>query len=423
MAAQSEIDVAGTEIEAIESKVPTLFDRDDTCFTKMEKVQGTVVSNRDMRVPLEMNAGGKAGQYNPDAGDMGRGGGPSYDKGLINVTHQRFGVEYTALSDFATATREQAVIQNVRTLVSKATAQFRRYHEALLMTAGNGALATVTSVSVGGGVGGTDRVTCSTDGYRVKLLYAGQDFNVYNAAFSTNRTAGAERTIVGTPDLQNFTFDHSLPTVAGMIATDRIVISGVSGANPVSLLGVPYHYSNAATGTWLGLNRANFPQIRANRVNAGGALALSFARRAINMIGDRVGLQERMTSEAWMHPAQKHAYEQLGQLVSQIHKQAKPEGLNLYFGDDMQLAGCPVKESYFWDRTRIDFMDFKNWARVEMRKTGFYEVGGQRIFPIRGGSGGLAASSIFYLVSAPNTYVRNPAKAAYIDGLTIPTGY
>lgn len=421
-APQSELDVVATELESVESKVELLYDMDDTCYSRMEKVKGMRVSNRDARIPLAMRPGGKPGQYNPDGGDMGRGGGPFYDKGLINVTHQKFGVEYTKLSDYATATKEQAVIQNTRTLISKGMEQFRRYHDALLMTAGNGALATVTSVSVGTGVNGGDRVTCTTDGFRVKLLQAGQNINVYDSTFATNRTAGAERNI-SIIDLQGNTFDYDVPTITGIIAGDRVVISGVSGANPVSILGIPYHYNNASTGTWLGFNRANNPEIRANRVAAGGALALSFARRAINMIGDRVGLKNRMTAEAWMHPAQKQAYEQLGQLVQQIHKTAKAEGLNLYFGDDMQLAGCPVKEDYMWDRTRIDFMDFKNWGRINMRETGFHEVGGQRIFPIRGASGGLAASDIFYLVSAPNFYVKNPARAAYIDTLSIPTGY
>lgn len=421
-APQSELDVVATELEEVESKVEILYDMDDTCYSRMEKVQGKTVSNRDMRVPLAMRPGGKPGQYNPDGGDMGRGGGPFYDKGLINVTHQKFGVEYTKLADYATATRTQAIVQNTRTLIAKGMEEFRRYHEALLMTAGNGALATVTSVSVGTGLNGGDRVTCSTDGFRVKLLRPGVNFNVYDTTFATNRTAGLERNI-SVVDLNGNTFDHDVPTIGGMIAGDRVVISGVSGANPVSVLGIPYHHNNASTGTWLAFNRANNPEIRANRVAAGGALALSFARRAVNMIGDRVGLKNRMTAEAWMHPCQKQAYEALGQAVIMIQKQAKAEGLNLYFGDDMQLAGCPVKESYLWDRTRIDLMDFKNWARIQMKAPGFHEVGGQRIFPIRGQSGGLAAADIFYLISSPNFYVKNPARAAYIDTLTIPTGY
>lgn len=421
MAGQSEVDVAGLELERVEPMVETLFDRDDIFYSGIEKVEAQVVSNRDMRIPLEMSPGGKPKTYNPDGGDMGRGGGPDYDKALINVSHQLFAVEYTELSDMATDSRQKAVLQNARTLTAKGMASFRRYISALLMTAGNGVLATVTAASIGGGTAGGDRITCTTDGFRVKLLQKKQDINIYDTTLATQRTLGAERTI-NYVDLQGNQFDY-VPTLPTVIATDKVVFSGAVGANPVNILGVPYHYNNASVGTWLGFSRVTTPEIRANRVNAGGALALSFARRAINAVGDRTGLKTRMKCEAWTHPAQTQAYEQLGQLVSQIHKQAKAEGLNLYFGDDMQLAGCPLKEDYMWDRTRIDFIDKSNWGRVQMAPVGFYESGGQRIFPIRGQSGGLAAAHIFYLRAAINFYVKNPAQASYIDALAVPTGY
>jgi hypothetical protein len=77
----------------------------------------------------------------------------------------------------------------------------------------------------------------------------------------------------------------------------------------LGLFGLPYHHSNASTGTWLGFNRATTPEIRANRVNAAGGLALPFARLAINKIGDRIGMDTQIQVEAWMHPAQKQAYE------------------------------------------------------------------------------------------------------------------
>ena len=56
------------------------------------------------------------------------------------------------------------------------------------------------------------------------------------------------------------------------------------------LYGVPYHHSNASTGTWLGFSRSTTPEIRANRVNAGGqALTLPLPRLAMNKIGNRTG--------------------------------------------------------------------------------------------------------------------------------------
>jgi hypothetical protein len=124
-----------------------------------------------------------------------------------------------------------------------------------------------------------------------------------------------------------------------------------------------------------------------------------------------------------MHPCQKQAYEELGQLASIIQKQPKDEALDMYFGDNLQMAGAPVKTSFSWNKTRIDFVNQEVWGRAELKPAGFYEVDGQKIFPIRGASGGIAASMIFYIVASFNMFVNNPAACSYIYGLTIPSGY
>jgi hypothetical protein len=110
-------------------------------------------------------------------------------------------------------------------------------------------------------------------------------------------------------------------------------------------------------------------------------------------------------------------------LVSVIQKSAKEESLNLYFGDGMQMAGAPVKTSYSWDKTRIDFVLNEVWGRAEMHPAGFYTVDGRKIFELRGASGGVKTSQIFYITASFNLFVNNPAACSYISGLTVPTGY
>ena len=192
----------------------------------------------------------------------------------------------------------------------------------------------------------------------------------------------------------------------------------------LDLYGVPYHVSNSTSGSWLGLNRSDNPEVVANRVNANGsALALPFARLAMNRIGDRVGMDNGYKPKAWMHPCQQQAYEELGQLVSMIQKAPKQEGLDLYFGDNMQLAGAPVKTSFSWDKKRIDFIINDLWGRAELKSPGFYEVGGRKIFENRSSTGTVKTSQVFFLVASWNLFVKNPAACAYVDGLAVPSGY
>jgi hypothetical protein len=204
-----------------------------------------------------------------------------------------------------------------------------------------------------------------------------------------------------------------------------IVTNGISSPSTLpALYGVPYHHSNASTGTWLGFSRSATPEIRSNRVNAGSAgLSLPLPRLAMNKIGNRVGIDNSFKPNAWMHPAQKQAYEEIGQLVSIINKTAKDEKLNMYFGDGMQMAGADVKDSFNWDKTRIDFVTDEVWGRGEILPIGFYKTDGRSIFEIRGPSGGVMTADIFYMVNGMQTFVSNPAATAYIDALAVPTGY
>lgn len=416
--ALAETQVVANELERVEPTVPTLFDRDAVFYANIEKKTPEKVSNRDMRVPMEMKPGGLFGHYDPAGGDMGRGEGPVFDKALVNTVHLKHAIEWHKKAEWATDEARKSVVNTVRHLLAKSMAEFRRHVDSLMMTSGNGVVGTISAVS---NAGGFDTYTLGTDGFGARLLRAGQKVNIYAA----NLSAPVHSTGVETPitylDLENKQI--KVATVTGSAPGNVILLSGLSGASPTSLLGVPYHHNNASTGTWLGLDRGANPEIRCSRVNANGSpLSLPFPRLAVNKIGDRVGIDHGTKFQAWMHPCQVQAYEDLGQQVSIINKQAKEEGLDLYF-DVQQLAGVPIKKSYSWDKKRIDFIVNEAWGRAEMHPAGFYEEGGRKVFELRGPSGGVAAASIFYIVVSFNLYMNNPTKGVYIDNLAVPSGY
>lgn len=416
-----------TEMEKVSPKVEVLFERgDDLFYTAMEKATDVeVVSNRAMRVPLEMKTGGYFGQYNPDDADLGVGDAPQFDKGTISVAHLKFAVQLSKLADMATNDKRKAVVDAFQRTLADAMPEFRTNVDALTQQGGSGVLGVISALTTTTLT--NDTLTLGTDGFGAKLLRYGQMVNIYDTTLATQRTAaGGEAKIIGW-DLVNkqVTLDRTVPSIA---ATDKIVISGVTGASPVSLLGVPYHATNSSSGTWLAFTRSTTPEIRANRVNASGSLALPFARLAMNKIGDRVGVKSKKRKlTAWMHPCQVQAYEALGQLVQVINRGSQGTNkMDLYFGDGegMQMAGAPIQPHYRWDKGRIDFNDMSMWARCEMQAAGFYKShDGRKFFELRGASGGVKTSDIFYLTVSFNMYHKNPAALAYIDGLTVPSGY
>jgi len=414
-----ETQVAALELERVIPKVRVLFERDDKFYANIKKRDVEKISHRQMRVPLELRPGGSFQYFNPDGGDLGRGGGPTFDKAVLNSVFLSENIEYTKLTQWATDDARKAVVNSVRRLTATALDELRRQLDSQLMQVGDGVIGVVTSDT---GVAGVSNILLlNTDGFGVRLMRYGQTVQVWDTALTTKK---GEANIIFY-DAENKTI-HLSPRINGVIGTDRIVTAGLTApASMPALFGVPYHHSNASSGTWLGFSRATTPEIRANRVNGGNVgLTLPLPRLAVNKIGNRVGIDNNFSPRSWCHPCQQQSYEEIGQLVSIIHKAAKEEALNMYFGgSNMQLAGAPVTPSYSWDKTRIDFVVDEVWGRAEILPLGFYTTDGRKIFEIRGPSGGVVTADIFYMVVGMQTFTSNPAATSYIDSLAVPTGY
>lgn len=413
-----ESQVTALELERVIPKIQTLFERDDRFFSNIKKRDVEVISNRLMRVPLELRPGGSFQYFDPNGGDLGRGGGPTWDKATLNSVFVSENIEYTKLTQWSTDKDRKAIANAVKKLTATALDELRRQIDSQLMQDGTGSVGTISAVSTSGGV---DTYTL-TNTFGARLVRYGQTVQVFDSTLATNRGKG----VITNWDVENSSIDVT-PAVAGATPTDVLVVDGITSPTALpAMYGVPYQHSNASTGTWLGFNRATTPEIRSNRVNGNSAaLSLPLPRLAINKIGNRVGIDNNFKPKAWLHPCQKQAYEDIGQAVIMIQQQSqnnKEGNLNMYF-DRMTFAGAGDEPSYNWNKTRIDFVADTVWGRGEILPIGFYMTDGRRIFEIRSSSGGVATSDIFYMVCGMQFFVNNPAATAYIDALAIPAGY
>lgn len=416
--AVAEAQVVALELERVVPKIQTLFERDDLFFAHIQKRDVEKISMRQMRIPLEIRPGGSFQYFNPDGGDLGRGGGPTFDKAVLNSVFLSENIEYTKLTQWATDSDRKAIINAVRRLTSTAMDELRRQLDSQLMQAGDGVVGTVTTATAGAGF---DTLLLNTDGFGARLVRFGQTIQLYDSTLTTLRGTG----LITQWDIANKTIQVT-PNITGATTGDLLVVMGINSPTSLpAIYGVPYHHSNASTGTWLGFQRSSTPEIRSNGVNAASnPLSLPLPRLAINQIGNRVGINNTFKPTAWMHPAQQQAYEEIGQLVILINKQAKgDQGLDMYFGGSMQMAGADVKPNFNWNPERIDFIVDEVWGRGETLPLGFYKTDGRSIFEIRGPSGGVATAEIFYMVIGTQFFINNPAATAYIYDLAVPSGY
>ena len=423
MAPMSNAQTIALQLEKVRDKIPLLYERDDVLMTMIQQ-RGDVekVSSRNMRLPLQINPGGKAGAYNPDGGDLGRGSGTVYDVAQITPIFFRFAVEITKLVEYATNTKEKAIENAAKREVANGMKQFRAFMDKIVQGSGNCVIGTISSIS--------GNVFTMQVAPGAALVYVGQTIQIYDSTITTNRNlaAGVVTTVTESDPIsstQTITVDN---VPAGTVATDVIVYDGVSGAQPVGLYGVQYHQNNAKTGTWLNLNRATYPtQLATPYVNANSnALVPSYVRLAYNLIRKSLGINSLGKLIAYTSVEQEHAWENLGITISQIIKEGPGGGaddVDLLFTGKKTMGGIPIKASINASQTRIDFLDLSHWGRAVMKDVDYFEIGGNTMFQIYGASGGVAAAFVFYFDTGFQIWDDSPRSGAYIATLARPSGY
>src|SRR5271168_2178051 len=172
------------QLEKVRDKLPLLYERDDILLTMIQQ-RGDVekVSSRNMRLPLQLVPGGKAGSYNADGGDLGRGSGTSYDVAQVSPMFFRFAIEITKLVEYATTGRERAIENATKREVANGMKQFRAFLDKLMQTAGNGVLGTISTVA-----GSTFTMSVPSG---AALVYPGQTIQIYDTTLTTNRNVAA----------------------------------------------------------------------------------------------------------------------------------------------------------------------------------------------------------------------------------------
>jgi hypothetical protein len=408
------------QLEYVRPAVPKLFGLPDTTFSMIEKRPVEKVSTRTARIPLKVNPGGNSGAADFDGGDMGRGSAAEHDHALITPLGAKHVVEISKLAEFATDSKSKAVSQVTKDAVTDGMKTFRRDIDTWLQTAGNGVLGTILSG------GGTSTWVLTSTPFGARLLRKNLTVGAYNAALTVKSGEATinSKPIAGLGKTQTVTVDAD----PGTTDTDLIVVSGLSGATPTWVYGIPYHHNTATTGTWMGISRANDYAV-ANGVNAANAtFSLPPFRLAPNQILQELGDDPaNLSGLLWhCHMAGVAGYEEYGLSLQNIQRTSASEAMPDLLFDMKQspkLAGFPMKKSNHADPTRFDLMNLNTWGRVEWKEIGYLDIGGQTVFPVYGDSGGIASAYLFYFITGFQFFVDNPKAISSVLNVTPPSGY
>lgn len=409
------------QLEAVRPEIPILYPLDKTLLGLVrKKTEGLeTVSSRAYRAPVEVLAGGQIRQFNPDAGNLGRGSGLKLDVLLLNQFFWVFAVEYSALAKVATDDKEKSVTNYVTRQMERMTDQFETGLEAILSFGdGAGTLGIVQSVS-----GQTLTMDNGNQYFGNQVVQVFSAAGFFRGSFQILTNDGVANTI---------TADPSTPLPGGIIATDVVSIDGVAGPSVAtsSLNGVNYLQQSSSVGNYLGIQRAAYPGLFTTPFIAGNNSAITpqRGRAMINQVRFAMGAESPDATKFIWHfnLDMEAAIENIGLIVStQIQTMVKGD-----MSVDMlkklppkTFGGRPIYPNIHAQPGRIDGLPLEHWFRAEIQPLDFYEVNGQTLFPIYGNDGGLASAFITYLWTGWNMASENVRAGVFSTGNAIPTGY
>ena len=417
-----------TELERVKGKVPELFALEDGFFNLVnERTKRDKVSTRPERVPFRVAAGAKGRVVNLDGGDMGRGGGPQYAYGSLAPVQFDWIIEWTKQAQIATDSSEKAVVNAAKDIV-KYHLECANHDLNALMEYGDGVntigICTPNPNITGSPFYDAGNLIIYVD--NAARFRQGADYDVYNGGPGTGLTATV--TIKGIDYVNKALYLTAAPGTAPTSGA-YLIFNNSTGVAGSGINGIVALQSYSTTGTYMNVAKATYPgNFVTPSVNAGGAtLTPAVARLLLNSMRIAAGADTTNTGQYVFHTGldQRAAWENTGINVTNIMQTADSAT-----GRDqlakMQVStigGIRIMDTRTAIPGRIDLLNLSTWWVAEVQELDFYSAGGNEVFPVYGGSGGIAASLLKYLIWMGNVGCENPKANAVLYNLAVPTGY
>lgn len=402
--------------EAIRPKLDELMLFSSVFFGRLDaRTDMTPVGSRPTRVPTQPISGGNFGVFGPDGQDMGLGSGPQEVPGYLSCAYYLQASQYTAQSEWSTDSSQKAIQDYVALTHEQAAETFGGYFDVLAQGDGSNTIDTIVSVTTGG-------LVVNNANY----FQSNQIVDIWTAVGG----AKVATLQIQIEDIQQNTIWMTTPIPGGVTAGMVIMVRDSSGQANTGVFGLKYYNVGSNVGNFMGIPRASYPgrYIAAN-INLGGQSLTPAVIRALQSavvlnLGSKIA--DATEPVAHCNVDMQAAWENNAIPVQSII-------MNEVKGDqsvDMLKKTAPTmmggREILVNPRAtpgRIDFVDLKDWWRLETKPTDYYDVNGQTEFPAIGISGGIQSSNLFYLVWGGQIGVSAVRRSSYLSNAAIPKGY
>lgn len=384
------------------------------------------IGERNYRVPAEVTPGGRAGTYDPQMGDMGRGTSPTGIVMIQSYFSRRLNFEFDQLQIKATQSKKTAIQNPFLKAVSDGYREMQLYWDKWIHGDGTAALATATAHSSSSGV---SVYTLATN-FGTQRLRRGQFVTVYDTTRATVKSAGVLYIAAMSTQGRTITLSGVVPSAA---ATDVICFEGVSGASPAGPRGIGYWISTATSGTTANIDRAVESQIISKSVSAGSApwtaeMTMAIYHRVLNDRGEvangLVGLAAPAQQAAVYSNVMSIQLFDLAKTGAEaVDRLPKLKGKKTFMWGDL-----PHMVDIHTDTSQVYYIAPELWGIARLSPVGFFETPGKtgpdaRFFNLSGASGAPAAGVWFGFTADEDLYTVDPGAQATLTTLPLGTLY
>jgi hypothetical protein len=383
--------------------------------------KGVPISNRGLEIPVHLGPNSSIAWYQ-DGGKLPSGQGQRLTRASVGFKSFALAVLFTgAALDAAgkdAVTYAQALTFNIR----NATMDAIKYLNIYSFLAGDGVLAKVgANVTLSTTTNTTIDVSGNADGARYLRVNMPLDVQQGNSATArqTNLTvvsipAGPGRAAT------SITVGPS-PAQTQLLADDTIVISGSYGSVITGLQGIVD--DGTVLNPFQSVNRTTYPEYKSNVIALSGnpALARDHLRRAIALIQIARGEVNLGNLEIWTHPAQLHAYADLGWDIQRFNNGIKKfdAGFTTY-----EFEGIPWVIDTDAPKDHLFVLNRSSMFKTVARALSFDDRTGNILRQVPSSTAGNYDDKfVAFLMARMNEGSYSPNDNSKINGLAVPSGY
>lgn len=406
--ALGDLTVANGVVKIVGGKLTKQYEESKLFHNRLQKGKGTKIGDRGVEIPTHLT-----GNYNhtflTDGGEFPVGGSNLVKRASVFFKNFAHSLRLSGAAIDSIQSGDVAYIKdwlefNMDETMGAAYKMCNIYAHGK----GDGRLATISA-----GANSATQTVSNTD----KNRYLRDGLKVQSVTPGTGAVTASGTILNSKASSTTFTTEAAMTTT---LTSDIIV---AYGAFNLAITGKKQLIDDTTNGavTFQGLSRTTYPAYRAFRVDAGSnGLDVVYLRRALSAgVHINVGELNRDDLEIWTHPAQVAAYTALGWGLRRFDGKSKALDLGFTVHD---YEGIGMVEDVDCDKDRIDFLDFSTLAKYIAKDFGWDNKTGSVLRQVVGTNSYKDQYEAF-LTARYNYGCTRPNKNAFVDALTVPTGF